>query len=130
MNRKVMAIVKSDKGKYLLLKTNPKWLKVNIWFVVTGSVEGKETEEAAARREVIEETGLKIIDIKKTSYFCEYEWPKGSGKMHHEHAFLVTVKEEAPKLSGEHLDFRWLSKSDFLSQIAWQDNIKMLREII
>ena len=125
-----MAIVKSDKGKYLLLKTNPKWLKVKEWFVVTGSVEGKETEEDAARREVTEETGLKILDIKKTKYFCEYEWPKGSGKMHHEQAFLVTVREDAPKLSGEHLEFKWLSKSDFLGQIAWQDDIKKLREII
>jgi len=130
MNQKIMAIIKSDKGKYLLLKTNPKWLKVDEWFVVTGSVEGKETKEQAVKREVKEETGLKIISIKKTSYSCEYEWPKGSGKMHHEGAFLVKVRHAEPQLSGEHLEYKWLDKDEFLSQIAWQGDKKELKGII
>lgn len=125
-----MAIVKSDKGNFLLLKTNPKWLKVDEWFVVTGSLEGKETQKQAIEREVKEETGLKIIDIKPTSYFCEYEWPKGSKKMHHEKASLVIVKEEKPKLSGEHLEYKWLSKSEFIKLIDWEGDKKELKEIL
>ena len=130
MNKKIMAIIKSDKGNYLLLKTNPKWLKVDAWFVVTGSLEKDETEEQAVEREVEEETCLEIIKISPADYSCTYEWPKSSGKMHHEKAFIVIVKEKIPKLSGEHLEYKWLSKKDFLRKIDWNDDKGKLNKII
>lgn len=126
-----MAIIYSDRGNFLLLKMNPKWLKQEGWFVVTGSVEGNETEERAVRREVDEETKLEISEIKPTKYSCEYEWPIGSGKMHVEKAFLVKVKENKVRLSGEHLDYKWLNKEDFLELIAWKNtDFEELKEIV
>jgi len=129
MNKKIMAIIYSNKGNFLLLKMNPKWLKQEGWFVVTGSCD-KESFEEAVRREVTEETGLKIISIKPTNYLCEYEWPKNSGKWHHEKAFLIKVKEKEVKLSGEHLDYKWLNKKDFLDKIVWEGDINKLKEIV
>jgi 8-oxo-dGTP diphosphatase len=129
VNKKIMAIIHSDKNKFLLLRTNPKWLKVDEWFVVTGSIEKDEEKEEAVKREVLEETGLKILEIKKTGFSSDYEWPIGSGKMHHETIFLVKVKHVLPKLSGEHLDFKWLNKEDFIEQIDWKDK-KELRKIL
>jgi NADH pyrophosphatase NudC (nudix superfamily) len=83
INNKIMAIIVSNRGNFLLLRTNPKTMKQDSWFVVTGSVEKKETKEEAVEREVNEETRLEILEIKPADYKCDYEWPKGSGKMHH-----------------------------------------------
>jgi len=130
MNQKILAIIKSDKGKFLLLKTNPKWLQVDEWFVVTGSVEGKESFGDAARREIAEETGLQILNLIETDYSCEYEWPVGSGKMHFEKGFLAIVKHAEPKLSGEHLEYKWLSEKEFISKIAWTGDKKELRKLL
>ena len=128
-----MAIIYSDKGNFLLLRTNPKWMKIDSWFVVTGSVNKNETEEEAVKREINEETKLEILEIKPTDYVGKYEWPLGSGKIHSERAFLVKVKEAPVKLSGEHLEFKWLNKEDFLKQIDWNEEIESkdkLREIL
>jgi len=125
-----MAIIYSEKRNFLLLKMNPKVLKQEGWFVVTGSTDGEEFE-IAARREIEEETCIKeIISIKPTKYFSEYEWPKNSGKMHHEKAFLVKVKEQLIKLSEEHLDYKWINEKEFLKEIAWEGDIDELKHIL
>jgi len=63
--------------------------------------------------------------------FFEYEWPLGSGKMHHEKVFLVAVEEGPVKLNRwEHLDYRWLGKVEFLKTIAWQGDKKELGKIL
>ena len=130
MNKKIMAIIYSEKGNFLLLKMNPKVLKQEGWFVVTGSTDGEDFEKAA-RREIEEETGIKeSISIKPTKYFSEYEWPKNSGKMHHEKAFLVKVKEQLIKLSEEHLDYKWINEKEFLKEIAWEGDIDELKHIL
>jgi 8-oxo-dGTP diphosphatase len=119
INQKIMAIVYSEKGNFLLLKTNPKTMKQDGWFVVTGSVKEGESKEEAVKREVNEETKLEILQIKPSSYQCDYEWPEGSGKMHHEEAFIVKVKEAPVKISKwEHLDYKWLNKEQFLKMIS------------
>jgi NADH pyrophosphatase NudC (nudix superfamily) len=125
-----MAIVNSEKENFLLLKTNPEWLKVDEWFIVTGSVEENETDKEAVVRELKEETGFSPIEIKETNYVCEYEWPKKSGKIHREKAFIVKVEEKSPKLSGEHLDFKWLSKENFIKSIDWYGDKGELKKII
>lgn len=122
-NRKIMAIIYSEKGNFLLLRTNPKWMKCDVWFVVTGSAKKNESEEQAVRREIFEETNLEILKITPTDYSSIYEWPQNSRKMHKEKAFLVKVKESKPKLSGEHTEFKWLSKEDFLKNIDWDETI-------
>ena len=130
INKKIMALIYSDKENYLLLRTNPEWLDVDSWFVVTGGVDGEEGFEQAVEREVDEETGLEILEIKKTAEFFEYEWPKGSGKMHHEKVFLVKVREAVPVLSGEHLEYKWLKKEDFLNEIDWEGSKEKLAEVL
>lgn len=127
MNQKVMGIIRSQNGKLLILKTNPKHMLVDKWFVVTGSVKNGENGKEAAGREVKEETGLEICEITPTKMFFEYEWPLGSGKLHHEKVFLVTVEEGPVKLNRwEHLDYKWLSKDEFLKTVAWQgDKIEL-----
>lgn len=131
-NNKILAIIYSDNDKFLLLKTNPKTLKMKKWYVVTGSVREGESFLQALKREVKEETKLKILKIKQTKIIYNYEWPKDSGTMKHEKVFLVKVKHAEPKITAwEHLDFKWLSKKEFIRKIYWFGEDKyQLKELL
>ncbi len=131
-NNKILAIIYSDKSKFLLLRTNPKTMKINEWYVVTGGVKGDESFKEAVKREVEEETKLDILKIKSTGLLFDYEWPKGSGTMKHEKVFLVKVKYTEPKITAwEHLDWKWLSRADFIKKIYWYDKDKSnLKELL
>lgn len=126
-----MAIIYSEKSNFLLLRTNPKWMKVDVWFIVTGSIEKGETEKDTVKREIKEETNLTILDIKQTDYSCKYENP--TGRWNNEKAFLVKVKESIPTLSGEHTEYVWLTKKEFIEKIDWDEKIDSkdkLKEIL
>ena len=134
-NNKILAIVYSDKNKLLLLRTNPKTMKLDFWYVVTRGVKEKESFKQAVKREIEEETKLKILKIKSTDFSWDYEWPSGSKKIKHEKAFLVKVKHDEPKITKyEHLEYKWLSKTDFIKKIHWfgesKTNLKkLLKEV-
>lgn len=131
-NNKILAIIYSNKGKFLLLKTNPKTMKIDKWYIVTGGVKEKESFEHAVIREVEEETRLDILKIKPTKLSFEYEWPKDSRTIKHEKIFLVKVKHAEPKITKwEHLEWKWLSKTEFIKKIYWYNNDKsQLKELL
>ena len=131
-DNKILAIIYSDTGKFLLLKTNPKTMKVNHWYVVTGGVKEGESFEKAVKREVEEETQLKIIKLTPTEVSFNYEWPVNSGRIKHEKAFIVKVKYAEPKITAyEHLDWKWLGKEEFIKEIYWYGSDKEdLKKII
>jgi phosphoglycolate phosphatase-like HAD superfamily hydrolase/ADP-ribose pyrophosphatase YjhB (NUDIX family) len=57
----VGALVRDDAGRMLLLRTN-KWS--GLWGIPGGKIEWGETAEDALRRELSEETGLEVADIR------------------------------------------------------------------
>ena len=119
-NNKILAIIYSNKNKFLLLKTNSKTMKIDGWYVVTGGVKEGETFKEAVKREVEEETKLNILKIKPINLSFKYEWPVSSGIIKYEKTFLVKVEHAEPKITKwEHLDYRWLSKEDFIKKIYW-----------
>lgn len=90
------------------------------WQSVTGSQEGDEPLVEAARREVLEETGIAaptgaFVDWRLTNRYEIYaEWRDryGPGVTHNtEHVFSLLVPEAvAVRISpSEHLGHRWLS---------------------
>ena len=130
MGNKIFALIKSDNGKYLLLKMNKEVMFLDEWYIVTGSVEKGEAFENAALREIQEETQLKVLNIKDSGiafdYFCQ-QWKEQC----HEKVFFVNVKESAPVLSEEHTAFLWLNKKDFFEKIYWYgSDKKSLEELL
>ena len=131
VNQKIMALIYSDAEKLLLLKLNPKTMKSRGWYVVTGSVEKDESFEDAVRREVDEETKLEIIKIKPVNCSFEYEWPSGSGKKYIEKVFLVKVRHSDVKITRwEHLEYKWVSKKDFINGIEWWGSKNNLKKFL
>jgi 8-oxo-dGTP diphosphatase len=130
VHKKVLAIIKSEKNNYLLLRTNKRFMRVDNWYLVSGGLDKGESYKKACEREIKEETGLKIIKIIETKKFFEFEWPKSSGIKHKEKLLFVIVKEKKPKLCVEHIDYNWLKKDDFIKKIDWYSDKKDLIKIL
>jgi 8-oxo-dGTP diphosphatase len=129
-HKKILVIIKSEKNNYLLLRTNKRFMKVDNWYLISGGLDKGETYEEACRREIREETGLKTTNTKSTNKYFEFEWPKKSNLFHKERLMFAMVKEKKPKLSVEHIDYKWLFKNEFIKKIDWYSDKKYLEKII
>lgn len=129
-HKKVLTLIKSDKGNYLLLRTNKRFMKVDNWYIASGGVDKGETYQDAVKREIKEETGFNTIKIKLTKKYFKYEWPKRSNLFHKERLAFVIVKEKKPKLCVEHIDYKWLPKKEFIEQIDWYSDKKDLVKLL
>jgi 8-oxo-dGTP pyrophosphatase MutT (NUDIX family) len=123
----------SDAGEdlFLLLRTNPD--RGEFWQPVTGSVEPGEKVEAAAARELLEETGLKA-DSSPELISAPYEFTSRWGNLVREYAFLVHVgpsQRTRVHLDGkEHSTFQWSTADSALELLKYESNARVLREVV
>jgi leucyl-tRNA synthetase len=113
----VMAVIKNPKdGKFLVLKVkNPKWTT----FVIGGVEEG-ENSEAAARREIFEETGyknLKLIRVLGGPIYSEfYAGHKGVNRTAHNTTIYFELENEdhepLAQEEAEKHDIAWVEFKD------------------
>ena len=126
--KKVQVWVRAG-AEYLLLKTNPK--RGAFWQPVTGSVEAGETIEAAALRELVEETGL-APHVELSSVLSPFEF-ESNGKLFREYAFLAKVdpssREKVRIDPKEHTEFKWVSLEQALELVKHESNARILSEI-
>ena len=104
----------------------------NFWQSVTGTLEQGEQPHAAAIREVLEETGIDIIEAgyalvdchQVNRYLIRPRWrcryPAGT-LYNTEHVFVLQVATGTPIHLTEHSAMSWLSKSDALDKV-WSDS--------
>lgn len=128
MNKKILAFVCNEE-KFLLLRNNSKDSAHggDYWFTVTGSVEANESIEEAVKREVKEETNLRVSEIFDLKWRSIYSW---GGKDHSENNFLSFVKKGKVILNEEHIDSEWLNLDDFIKKINWDLNKEELRNVL
>jgi len=84
------------------------------WEVPAGSIEAGENAEDAAKREVLEETGYMIKDLK---FLC---WQNPSNGMSDEKVHLFGAKADACTEvldENEVCDKKWFSKNDILTML-------------
>jgi dATP pyrophosphohydrolase len=99
------------------------------WQSVTGSVEVGETPQQTALREVLEETGINILEMdlslfdleKQRTYAIRERWlhkyPPGT-QINTEHQFLLKVPEHTAITLSEHNAMKWVPCVEAV-ELAW-----------
>lgn len=128
----------ADGIKYLLLK-----YRNNHWSFPKGHVENADTgPEDTLRRELKEETGIaeyKIIDgfSEESRYFYvakgqekKYRQEKGRGIVIFKKVsfYLIETEESAVSLSIEHKDSAWISFSEALGKVTYENDKRILKK--
>ncbi|MBI5073019.1 NUDIX hydrolase [Candidatus Woesearchaeota archaeon] len=123
----VKAIIEKN-GKVLLIRRSSKYEHLtDAWDIPGGRLEFGEEPEAGLQREIQEETGLELDEIKQildaTTVF------KNEEKQIVRITYLCTVKEtnQTGKISDEHTSLEWIPKEK-LKTLELKD--KILKKVI
>ena len=115
-------------GDYLLLERRR---PVGYWQSVTGSLEWGELADAAARREVIEETGITQGVLVNLQWTQVYEILPAFGKVYApgitrnlEHAFSLRLVQRVPVTlsESEHVRSRWVTGPEAVDTVSSSTN--------
>ena len=133
----VFALVYLMKGKeieYLILKRKLHWKG---WEFPKGAVEIFETMKGAVKREVFEETGIRIgrRDIKKFKFSGKYKYnkiipdrPQFKGQTFS--LYAIEVKKRKVKVDNhEHSDYRWTDFKKAVKMLKWPNQKKSLKMV-
>ena len=123
----------------LLLQRNarPELGLPDFWQGVSGALEPGESYEAAAIREVHEETAIKLTSASDTGFEQVFpirpEWRETYGPepvQVREKIFHAVVPEQLqPKLSHEHKAFRWCGEAEALALLTFANNAQRARAV-
>lgn len=98
-----------------------------IWQIVTGTLEGGETAQSGAVREVQEETGLRPLRMWTVPYVNSY-FDRRRNAVQLMPWFAVEVDAAAAvRLSAEHREFQWVPFDRAAELMAWPGQRRGLR---
>ncbi len=83
---------------------------LDFWSLPGGRIEPGETDEAAATRELDEETGLELLSIE---YLLEHE-----SDVRHHRVFRITVNDAEPAPGNEIAELKWWDGHEPINQAA------------
>ncbi len=105
-------IVAVGDGDRILLGRQAAW-DAGRWSVLAGFVEPGESLEAAAAREVREETGVEIAGLR---YFASQPWPFPASMMI---GFHAAPTRDAIRIDGQELEAaRWFTRTDLVAGLT------------
>ncbi len=121
---------RTKKPVYLLLKRKLHWIG---WEFPKGKIEQGEKKEKTARRESLEESGLRIFNLKRYGISGKYLYskhlkdrPNYKGQTYT--LFSGQVKKGPIKLEKrEHSSHLWLPFSKALKKLTWPNQKKCLK---
>jgi 8-oxo-dGTP diphosphatase len=114
----VGAVVQHD-DRILLLKRPQTDFMGGIWELPSGKAEPGEPLDQALTREVLEETGLAVTEIRE--YLQSFDYVSGSGKKSRQFNFAVDVAAPEPVKLTEHDTYTW---SPFTDAMPVTDAVK------
>jgi 8-oxo-dGTP pyrophosphatase MutT (NUDIX family) len=132
--RKAVFIVTYAKEKnkiyYLILKRKLHWKG---WEFPKGGVNFLEPKKNAVIREIKEETGLDVLELKKFKISGKYKYdkkysdrPKIIGQKFS--LYAVEVKKENVKIDRlEHSSYKWLEFEKAVKELTWPNQRKCLK---
>jgi lipoyl(octanoyl) transferase len=125
-----------DGGRVLLLHRKPH--RGHFWQPITGSIESGEAPDAAARRELVEETGHaadpRPLDLVQ-SFMIESHYLESKGYVPpiiaSEIGYAATLDSRLPiRLdAGEHDDYGWFTLAEAYERIRWTDDREALERL-
>jgi dATP pyrophosphohydrolase len=130
-----LIVIHTQGGEFLLLERRR---PPGFWQSVTGSMEWGEPADAAARREVIEETGIRQGVLVNLQWTQVYEILPAFGKVYApgvtqnlEHAFSLRLQGRVPVVlsDAEHVQFRWVSAGDAMETASSSTNRAVIAEL-
>ncbi len=119
-----------DKIEYLILKRKLHWKG---WEFPKGGLKCFETKKMAVKRETKEETGFKLLSIKKFNFSKKYkydkEYPDRKGIIGQEfQLYSAEIKNKKIKLDKEeHSNYKWLEFKEAIKKLTWKNQRKCLR---
>jgi dATP pyrophosphohydrolase len=125
----------TDGGEFLLLERRR---PPGFWQSVTGSLEWGESADSAARREVVEETGIRQGVLVNLQWTQVYEILPAFGKVYApgitrnlEHAFSLRLATRVPVIlsESEHVQFRWASGPDAVETASSSTNRAVIERL-
>jgi dihydroneopterin triphosphate diphosphatase len=131
----VLIVIYTAGGEFLLLE---RCRPAGFWQSVTGSLEWGEMANEAARREVIEETGITEGLLRNLQWTQVYEILPAFGKKYApgitrnlEHAFALKLLRRTPVLLSEkeHVQFRWASAVEALETVSSGTNRAVIQQL-
>jgi len=126
MEKILTFIIKNHKLLLLLGSENDPQFHQSFWYVVTGGCEACDNSlEETVKREVMEETNLKLTKIIDLNWTFEYS---SLGYDCVEHAFVSYTDDDNIKLNEENIDYKWCDIDEFLCLIKWHDDKNILRK--
>ncbi len=131
----VLIVIHTDGGEFLLLERRR---PAGFWQSVTGSLEWGEFADDAARREVVEETGITQGVLVNLQWTQVYEILPAFGKKYApgitrnmEHAFSLRLQSRVPVTLSEteHLRFCWLSGAEAMATASSSSNRAVIESL-
>lgn len=133
----VLVVIHTAAGEFLVLERSQ---PSGFWQSVTGSLQWGELPEAAARREVGEETGIRsglLVNLQWTQiYEISPEYGRGRvyppGVRHNrEHAFALELPARVPVVLApdEHLNHRWTPADEALATVSSHSNRAVIEQL-
>jgi dihydroneopterin triphosphate diphosphatase len=131
----VLIVIYTEGGEFLLLERRR---PTGFWQSVTGTLEWGEFADAAARREVIEETGITEGVLVNLQWTQVYEILPAFGKVYApgvslnlEHAFSLRLRNRVPVTLSptEHVQYRWASDTDAVESASSSTNRAVIAEL-
>jgi dATP pyrophosphohydrolase len=131
----VLIVIYTAGGEFLLLERRR---PPGFWQSVTGTLEWGETADAAARRELVEETGIIQGRLCNLQWTQVYEILPSFGKKYApgvtrnlEHAFALKLPERVPVTlsESEHGRYRWLSAADAIATVSSNSNRAVIQQL-
>jgi 8-oxo-dGTP pyrophosphatase MutT (NUDIX family) len=131
VRREVQAVIFDDadsEKKVLILKKTDYSERRFRWRLLKGGLDDGETETEGLRREILEETGLRKIQIMEKILAYEFFF---KNVRHTVASYLVKADSKEPvKLQkSEVADYVWTTKEEALRMLHWSNEIEALRYV-